>query len=218
MTTPRLRSLDPPHKGLRNALSQLCLLAGKTHFGTPSEVLKLQALGKEVFHLLEDHTHTEDNFILAPLEAKIPGSTSHETEDHVLITKEEIGLKNRLMAYDGNQTEEDGHDFYLQLTEFHSRYLEHIAHEDRVTEPMMQENFTDEELIGHQVVIMQQMDFNTLLLWFKFIVPARRMEENSQVLTAFKANAPAAAFDEVAQQIREVLPAAEFETLMHTLQ
>jgi hypothetical protein len=37
---------------------------------------------------------------------------------------------------------------------------------------------------------MQQMEFKTLLLWFKFIVPARRSEENKQVLTAFKANAP----------------------------
>jgi hypothetical protein len=218
MVTPRLRSLDPPHKGLRNALSQLCLQAGKTHYGKAEEVAFLQELGKEVFHLLEDHTHTEDNFILAPLEIKMPGATAHETDDHERITQQEQELKNKLLSFNGTQSEQEGHEFYLSLTEFHSRYLEHIAYEDRVTEPQMQAQFTDEELIGHQVVIMQHMDFKTLLLWFKYIVPARRMEENSQVLTAFKANAPATAFEAVAQQIREVLPAAEFEALMHTLQ
>ena len=217
MISPRLRSLDPPHKGLRNALSQLCLLAGKTHYGSLVEIEKLQSVGKEVFHLLEDHTHTEDNYILAPLEEKIPGSTTHESEDHLLITEQEQTLKNRLLALDGLQSEEEGHDFYLSLTEFYSRYLEHIAHEDRVTEKMMQDHFTDEELISHQVVIMQHMDFNTLLLWFKYIVPARRLEENSQVLQAFKANAPEQALEAVLNQLKEVLPAKEFEQLVAQL-
>jgi Mlc titration factor MtfA (ptsG expression regulator) len=61
---------------------------------------------------------------------------------------------------------------------------------------------------------MQHMDFKTLLLWFKYIVPARRLEENRQVLEAFKANAPAEAFAAVQEIIQSVLSPNDFDSLM----
>ena len=60
----RLKSLDPPHKGLRNALSKLALIAGKTNYTSEESVKKLQLISKEVFHLLKDHTATETNSYL----------------------------------------------------------------------------------------------------------------------------------------------------------
>ena len=214
MSLARLKSLDPPHKGLRNALAQFSLLAGKTDYGNNISVKRLQELGEEVFHLLYDHTQTEDNYILKPLEDKIPGSAEKESAEHIEITALENKLKKQLDAFDGTQDNEIGHAFYLQFTEFHSRYLLHIAEEDHHTEKRMQEYFTDEELIGHQVTIMQHMNFTTLLLWFKYIVPARRLEENRQVLEAFKANAPAEAFSMVKQTIQAVLAEEDFNLLM----
>jgi hypothetical protein len=193
----RLKSLDPPHKGLRNGLSQLTLLAGKTDYANPDSVAKLQVLGKEVFHLLKDHTYTENKFILAPLEAKAKGSTSEYTDDHREIDELETELYNQLLAFNGHQSDDDGHQFYLDLCDFQSLYLMHIDGEDTELEPIMQEHFTDEELIGHQIEIMKEMSFETLLLWFKYIVPARRPAENAQVLSGFKASAPAEAYEQV---------------------
>ena len=65
----RLKSLDPPHKGLRNALSKLALIAGKTNYESIESVKKLQLISKDVFHLLKDHTATENKFILGALDA-----------------------------------------------------------------------------------------------------------------------------------------------------
>jgi hemerythrin len=214
MPLARLKSLDPPHKGLRNALSQFSLLSGKTDYSNKESVASLQELGAEVFHLLLDHTQTEDNYILKPLEDKIPGSAEKESAEHLEITAMELNLKKQLDAFDGTQDNEAGHEFYLQFTEFHGLYLKHIAEEDHHTEKLMQSNFTDEELIGHQVVIMQNMDFKTLLLWFKYIVPARRLEENRQVLEAFKANAPEEAFVAVQAIIQSVVSPNDFDSLM----
>ena len=210
----RLKSLDPPHKGLRNALSQFSLLSGKTDYSNPDAVKKLQELGSEVFHLLFDHTHTEDHYIIKPLEEKYPGSAEKESAEHIEITDLENDLKKQLDAFDGHQSNDEGHEFFLKFTSFQSRYLSHIAEEDWFTEKLLQDAFTDEELIGHQVVIMQNMDFKTLLLWFKYIVPARRIEENRQVLEAFKANAPTEAFDAVQKIIHTVLPQSSFDALM----
>jgi uncharacterized protein YktA (UPF0223 family) len=209
----RLKSLDPPHKGLRNALSQFSLMAGKTQYNDMSSVQRLKDLGSEVFHLLRDHTQTEENFILKPLEDKIPGAAASDSADHKILDAIENALEEKLLSFNGAQSDEEGHEFYLKFTEFHSEYLEHIAEEDRVTEEMMQLHFTDEELIGHQVQIMQEMDFKTLLLWFKYIVPARRSSENKQVLTAFKSNAPAEAFEAVKSTIMQVVSQEEWEAM-----
>ena len=44
----RLKSLDPPHKGLRNALGKLALSAGKTDYTSLSSVTILNELANEV--------------------------------------------------------------------------------------------------------------------------------------------------------------------------
>lgn len=212
-----MKSLDPPHKGLRNALGILALLAGKTNYQNKDEVIQLQSIGKEVFHLLKDHTLTENKFILAPLEQKVPGFTADYLSDHQEIDLLENSLLNRLIAFNGQQTDEEGHLFYLDICNFQSQYLEHIDAEDIELEQAMQQNFTDEELISHQIEIMKEMSFETLLLWFKYIVPARRSSENAQVLTGFKSSAPAEAYEAVVEVIRQVISEDEWSKIKNMI-
>jgi hypothetical protein len=61
----RAKTYDVPHKGLRNALSQLSLLAGKTNFSDVREVDVLFELGTNVFKMLSIHAADEDEVTLA---------------------------------------------------------------------------------------------------------------------------------------------------------
>ena len=210
----RLKSLDPPHKGLRNALSKLAFIAGKTQYTSISSVEKLQFVAKEVFHLLKDHTATENKFILAPLEKVNPGFTKDYYAHHLKIDNTEQALLDRIMAMNGQQTNEEGHQLYLDICEFQSHYLEHINEEDGVLEAEMQKHFTDEELMQHQIAIMGEMSFDTLLLWFKYIVPARRLAENAQVLTGFKSAVPEAAFNTVMDIIKNEISESELQEIL----
>lgn len=210
----RLKSLDPPHKGLRNALSKITLLAGKTDYTSSLSVEKLQAMGKEVFALLKDHTYTENTYILAPLEKRNPGFTEDYMTDHGEIDKLEESLFERLMAFNGTQSNDEGHLFYLDLCDFQSAYLEHIDVEDVELEEEMQKHFTDEELMGHQIEIMKAMSFDILLLWFKYIVPARRPDENAQVLTGFKSSAPEEAYNAALNVIRQEISESEMNEIL----
>jgi hypothetical protein len=210
----RLKSLDPPHKGLRNALGKITLLAGKTDYSSQASVEKLQALGKEVFLLLTDHTATENKYILAPLETRNPGFTADYLADHDEIDSLEQSLQERLLAFDGTQSNDEGHQFYLDLCDFQSAYLEHIDVEDVELEEEMQKHFTDQELMGHQIEIMQAMGFDMLLLWFKYIVPARRPDENAQVLTGFKSAAPEEAYNAVLDVIRKEISESELNEIL----
>jgi hypothetical protein len=96
--------------------------------------------------------------------------------------------------------------------------LEHINEEDVALELEMQKQFTDEELMQHQIAIMGEMSFETLLLWFKYIVPARRPDENAQVLSGFKSAAPAPAFDAVLGVIKNELSEHEFQAILSMIQ
>ena len=198
----RLKSLDPPHKGLRNALSKLALIAGKTNYASVESVKKLQLISKDVFHLLKDHTATENKFILGALEAVNKSFTKDYYTDHVEMDKIEQQLFDRIMSLNGEQTNDFGHQLYLDICQFQSHYLEHINEEDVALEAEMQKHFTDEDLMQHQIAIMGEMNFETLLLWFKYIVPARRPEENAQVLSGFKSAVPESAFNAVIDIIK----------------
>jgi hypothetical protein len=52
---------------------------------------------------------------------------------------------------------------------------------------------------------------------FRFIAPARRLDENLQVLHAFRANAPEPAFAAVMQTLQNAMPAAQYKALIDAL-
>ena len=210
----QLKSLDPPHKGLRNALGKLALAAGKTDYTSLSSVELLKKIANEVFHLLKDHTNTENKFILAPLEKRKPGFSEIYISDHTKIDKLEQILYDRFEALNGEQTNDIGHQLYLDFCNFQSLYLEHVNEEDLVLEQEMQRHFTEDELMQHQIEIMKEMSFDTLLLWFKYIVPARRPEENAQVLSGFKSAVTDIVFTTVLNTIKEEISESEMQSIL----
>ena len=212
--TATLRPLDPPHKGLRNALSILSLRIGVTDFGDADSVASLQGLADEVFLLLEDHALMEDTHVLARLEQRVPGSSRGDLSDHEVLEARVDELRRRLHGFDGTQDDEAGQGFLLEFTDFHADYLKHMLAEERITEPLVRDNFSDEELLADQVAISQEMPFEVLLLWFKYIVPARRVAENAQVLQGFKAAAPPEVFTQVTELLRDTLTSSAHEDLM----
>lgn len=211
---PREKPYAASHKGLRNALSQFSLLAGCTDPGDPGQVAHLRERGAELFTLMTHHLHTENRFLLSLLETRVAGGAAHDLADHAALEPVQTELAERLAAFDGTQTAEAGHDFYLAFTAFHGRYLGHIAHEERVTEPLLLAHFTDEELAATSAEIMKTVEPPVLLASLKFIVPAQSEPENTRLLRAFKASAPPAAFEALIETIGPELGAARLASLL----
>jgi hypothetical protein len=151
----RMKTYDVPHKGLRNALSQISFLAGKTNFADSEEVEKLYLLGKDVFKILHIHAADEDEVTLSELEKLCPGCSQHDMDDHKEIHIAQDKLEKMLSemyldSKSGKDINENGAEFYLAWSEFQSTYLEHTAEEERVTQPLLWKHFTDEELASHR--------------------------------------------------------------------
>ena len=117
----------------------------------------------------------------------------------------------------GQDTTTDGEEMYLAFSEFHGTYLEHTAEEERVTQPMLWKYFTDDELTSHRGKIMAKNPPQTLLIWFRFVIPAQSHKERVGLLTGFKKMAPATFFGEGMQMIKQVLTEKEFKELNKAL-
>lgn len=213
----RIKSFDAPHKGLRSALSKFSFLAGKTNYADLEQLAALKNTGNELFMLLNDHVSTENEFVLKPLEERAPGAAGHDLHDHEELEKVQEAVEMSLNKLDGTQDADQGHQFYLEFSGFHSRYLDHILHEESVTEKLLQDNFSDEELINHRIQTMRRIAFPTMLLWFKYIIPAQRQDENIRMLSGFKANVPSEAFDSVILTIQSEMPQKEYDNLLSKL-
>jgi len=210
----RLRPLDPPHKGLRNALGVLSLQAGRTDFGDAGSVADLQATAAGVWAVLRDHARLEDEYIFARLERVVPGATAPAAEQHPELAAAVDDLEEMLAGYDGTQSNDEGHRFVLALVDFQARYLAHLVLEETVIEPLLLEHVTDEEFAADQQAVVQEADPATLLLWFRYIVPARRPVDSRPILANFVANAPAPAVDAVRSVLAEVLDEQTFRAVL----
>jgi len=211
------KSYAASHKGLRNILSQFSLLAGKTNYSDIQEIEKLKKLGDDMFFLLTHHLHTENDDLLRPLEERVHGASKHDFDDHERLERIQGDIALQLSKLDGKQDEETGHSFYLSFTSFHSQYLEHILQEELVTEKLLLNNFTAEELHENSMRIMQKVEFPVILMSLKYIVSAQSLNENIKILRAFKTNAPAEALQALLDIIKPEMTNEEFVLLTNKI-
>lgn len=213
----RIRTYSTPHKGLRNLLNQFSDLAGQTDYADLAQVNKLKTLGNDLFAFLDEHAQIENDFVLKPLEARAKNASDHDKHDHEEIEVQQAALKRHLESLDGAQDQDAGHDFYLAASSFHSRYLEHIYHEETVTEKLMWEHFTEEELMGITGQILQSIPPQKMMTMLKYIIPAQNEAENLKILSGMKANAPKPAFEAVLATIKPVMSAERYQSLAQKL-
>lgn len=218
----RLKPFDVPHKALRNALSQLSLLAGNTDYSEPGAISTMYQLGKEVLLLLNTHANDENEVNLKHLETKVPGASHHDIREHEQLHIMQLELEKMLDRINEeirgtNGTIDLPEKFYSSLTDFHSVYLAHMAEEERVTQRMMWENFSDEELAAQRAEIIKSLPAETLLLWFKYAAPALTHTERINLFGGFRKAAPAELFERTKNVLKKVLEPGKFEKLMESI-
>ncbi len=214
---PRITSFAAPHKGLRNVLAQFSFYLGCTDFADAQELQQLIQLGDDMFVLLKDHVHTENEHTLRHLEERVPGASDHDKHDHEELESIQDALEQSMHAFTGKESAEEIHRFYIDFSIFHSRYLEHIYEEETVTELLLQQHFTDDELAQHRMAIMQRISFPVMLLWMKYTIPAQRDADSLSMLTGCKSFMPAEAFSMLMEAIREQMSAARYTRLASVL-
>lgn len=218
----RMKSFDIPHKGLRNALSQLNHLAGSTDFSRPEQVKLLQKTGQDLFHMLTEHAEIEDHVLLAALEQRLPGAGQHNTDEHIVIEAHQARLENLLeslaeQALLGQSVEALAREFYVELNRFHSAYLLHMLGEEEETQQLLWEHFSDEELMEMNKQAVSRIKPEEMLLWVHYATPAMDHPGRLQWMRGMKAGAPEVFFKQILEVTKSVLPTSEFIRLEQEL-
>ncbi|WP_157486839.1 hypothetical protein [Dyadobacter alkalitolerans] len=209
----QIKSFAAPHKGLRNVIARFTLFLGSIDFVNPCQLRQLKDLGHEMFTLLNHHAHSENEHTLKHLEERAKGASEHDSRDHQRLELIQQALQQQLLGFTGNESWDEIHLFYLNASRFQSQYLEHIFEEETVTELLLQQHFTDEELIEHRISLMRSFEFPLLLLWLKYIIPAQREAENVGMLSGLKATASNEAFEQIMTTIKGEMDTERFQAL-----
>jgi hypothetical protein len=209
---------EVPHKAIRNALSQFSLLAGSTDYNDKSEMDKLKNLADDIFIMLDNHAKHENNVPLKYLEQKLSGSSVHDKEDHARIESEMYKLEEALKdlherSGKGEDLRYPGNDFYVQLSDFHAQYLQHMLEEERETQPLLWKNFTDEELLQQETEIRSAIAPEEMLMWAKYMFPAFSNSARIEMLRSIAAAAPPQFYEAVMKVAESVLAADVFKKL-----
>lgn len=214
--TATLQPLSPPHKGLRHAIGLVCFHAGKIDHLDLSSQVRLRRVADDLSRLLIDHEDNEEQFIFLPLSERCELDLSVWRTRHKGLATEQSSLLGRLRSVPPEGASYF-YEQYLEVSRLQSKYLDLMFWEDVTLEPLMRQHFSDDELIGHQIAIMQKTPIDLLTLWFKYIVPARQLSENIQVLKAFRTSASSELFNQIMGQLQETVDAESLAALREAI-
>lgn len=217
----RVKLFEAAHKGLRSALSQFSFLLGKCDFNSTTDVNKIHSLGKDLCIMLNSHANDENTIILAALEAKVPGSSKHDMDDHERLEHDQNAIEKMLDEIkELNSKGEDalgmGAELYLKFSKFHGDYLLHTVDEETDTQRLLWENFTDPELHTIRGKIIAGFTPEAFEKWQSYIMPAITQSDLLVMLGGMKANAPEQ-FTRLMVMAEKFLPAEEFAEINHKM-
>lgn len=214
----RLKTFDIPHKGLRNLLAQVTMLAGTTNFTNKTEVNRLHQLGRDLFQLLTEHARDENEIVLAALEARQPGAGAHNEEEHEVIEKQQQKLEQLLeklvaRSREGAEVNHVAGQFYFEMNRFQSNYLLHMLEEEEETQRLLWKYFTDAELLDLRKQIVGRMAPASQLHWYRFAAPYMSHQSRLQWLEAVKKAAPQPFFEQIMETLELVLTRDDYRQL-----
>lgn len=184
-----------PHKGLRHGLGKLSLAVGNLNTNDADAVSEVVATANELSELLGLHLHSEEDFVSPPLEAKVPGSTEHNHEDHEamkVLEHQMVAAIDALGAHPNPATQEVA---YQAVNLFIREYFRHMSEEEGDMNKIIWENFQDQDILGWQGQILSKLTPEQFFKWFKYIIPALSPFEQQIMLGGFKENAPSEAYN-----------------------
>ncbi|MCB9287906.1 MAG: hemerythrin domain-containing protein [Lewinellaceae bacterium] len=219
---PRVSLIATPHKGIRNFLSRVSLEAGSVDYTNREAITGLKQHFEEICLLLEEHAASENNFILPALEARIPGSAAHDEADHESLGNLQASLLSKLeyllrSGLTGQEARQLGYEFYQGLSRLHASHLEHMLEEETVTQVLMWQHFTDEEMLQIHEQVIRSIAPSVMLTWMKYILPAQTPAERVQLLSGLQANSPTPFFQQVMEVAKRILTSQAFNELEEEL-
>lgn len=217
---PRVDLYGPIHKGLRWALARMVSRLGNETMTDPVRAASLLDDLDELLTFCSDHIRHEDLFIHPAIEARRAGAAAGLASSHVEHAETISELRfimNTLRTAPSDTIRPLTRTLYLCFGAFMAENFAHMAEEEEITQPLLEELYSDEELVGLHTNLMAQLSPGELVASLLFMLPAINEEERVHLLAGPKAAMPADVFDGLFRAGRRYLTDEEVATLMARL-
>jgi hypothetical protein len=155
------------HRGIRKALFDLCLLAGRTEPDEP-EWPALLAQAEGVLHFVAHHGENEDVLLLPALRERVPEIAGRIAEEHRGV-EQALGRLRQALATDARE-------LFFACCSFTSLYLDHMRFEELECLPVIHAHFSIEELLsfGARSVARTRPEDQSAMLGYMFAAMSKR--------------------------------------------
>lgn len=185
------------HKGIRLANARMLIALGQAD--ASDEASLMQALGALAAHLdlsLSHLTH-ENERIHAVVEARVPGSSQHQGEDHDQHLEAFADL--RRMADEVAMASADRaaklRRLYQRFALFMAEDLTHMHEEETALMPLIAANFSAEEIDGIEHSIVSNIPPAKMAGFGRFMLGAATRPERVAMVTGMRQAMPTEVFD-----------------------
>lgn len=218
---PALPAFDmygPIHKGLRHALARMLSRLGTAAPNEPGADPKLIHDLEELLDVCESHLAHEDRFIHPAIERRRPGATESLAVGHREHEAAVAELRRLISALRAAPDQAPAlRRLYLRFAAFVAENLIHMAEEEEVTQPLLDELFTPEEQRAIQEELVQSMSPDEALASQRLMVPAVSRRERVAVLAGPRAGVSEETFLMILSELRSALTDADWYELIKDL-
>lgn len=196
------------HKGLRLALFDLTVQAGRTDWADPAQVTGLGERWHGLLKLLREHGSHEDQHILRLLDPHDPVATEPTADQHRDLDDLLDDLAERFEKALAAPDAAAGLGLYRDLARFVAAYLTHMHDEETRVMARIWQCCTEEEIAGARQRFMADTSPQAQALSIEYMLPALD-RPTRQMLVARLGDAPPAVLASVLGIADRVLPPAE---------
>jgi len=206
------------HKALRRALFEFSARAGLLDYADDAALARLRNELERIARTLREHSTHEDAYMHPLLERYAPEvlakmEVQHTTLDPALDVLEEQ-LRN--VASAGNRAEA-GMAFYAAINRYIGAYLEHLADEEDVANPILWERCPHDELAEAVKRFRASFALDQVASSFEFMLPALNAAERADLYRTVRDNAPCPVFETLLTVAQKTLGEADYADLNQRL-
>lgn len=165
----------PIHKGLRLAHCRLLIRLGAVDVQDRGALATVLADLRAQMILSAAHLDHEEREIHAALEQRVPGAAQDLYADHEHHRASFVTIEMAIAAVEATEPSRRRpavHRLYLAFTRFVGDDFAHMAEEEQTILPVLQDLFTDEELIEIEGRIMAALTPDRMIAYSQLMIPA----------------------------------------------
>lgn len=197
MYVPKVDFYGPVHKGVRWALARLLSSIGSTSPGNKTEVVMVLADIDELLVAIASHLSHEEHFVHPAIEARRPGATTRLEDEHREHESAAQGIRVLLDAIRTGSPDTRPalwRALYLRFADFTAENIRHMAEEEEVMQPLLEELYTTAELEELHGRLLAAIPPEEMAVFARFMLPANDFEFRLKMLEDARAAMPASAF------------------------